>query len=108
MIMGMGQAYFAARSIDRYLSSGQAPFDSRWRMGEWIAAGRLLDDDGPPPEKEPRERVPARELTPEERLRDFREVEQTMTREEAWAEASRCLRCYRVLTVITEAPIPGG
>ena len=108
MIMGMGQAYFAARSIDRYLSSGQSPFDSRWRMGEWIAAGRLLDDDGPPPEKEPRERVPARELPPEERLRDFREVEQTMTREEAWAEASRCLRCYRVLTVITEAPIPGA
>ena len=31
-----------------------------------------------------------------------------MTQEEAWAEASRCMRCYRVLSVLTEAPIPGG
>lgn len=49
-----------------------------------------------------------RELTPAERERNFREVEQTMTQEEAWAEASRCMRCYRVLSVLTESPIPGG
>jgi len=33
-----------------------------------------------------------------ERTRDFREVEAGFTAEEAIAEASRCLRCYRVVT----------
>jgi formate dehydrogenase beta subunit len=34
---------------------------------------------------------------PSERKRDFREVDRGFTSEEAIAEASRCLRCYRVL-----------
>lgn len=108
MIMGMGQAYFAARSIDRYLATGKVPFDSRWRLTEWIAQGRLLEDGMPVPGREKQPRVKLRELTPAERERNFREVEQTMTQEEAWAEASRCMRCYRVLSVLTESPIPGG
>ena len=108
MIMGMGQAYFAARSIDKYLATGKVPFDSRWRMSEWIAQGRLLEDDLPVPGKEKQTRVLLRELSPEERDHNFREVEQTMTQEEAWAEASRCMRCYRVLSVLTASPIPGA
>ena len=107
MIMGMGHAYFAARSIDRYLSTGQMPFDSRWRMSELIAAGKLLDDGKPVPGKERRARAPLRELEPAQRQSNFCEVEQTMSQEEAWAEAARCMRCYRVLSVVTGAPIPG-
>ncbi len=34
----------------------------------------------------------------EERTRDFREVESGFTADQAVAEASRCLRCYRVVT----------
>ena len=26
----------------------------------------------------------------------------------AWKEAARCMRCYRILTVVTKAPIPGS
>lgn len=108
MIMGMGHAYFAARSIDQFLSTDQVPFDSRWRLSEWIAGGRLLDDAAPVPAKPRQERVGVREIAPESRAGNFDEVEQTMTREEAWAEASRCMRCYRVLSVITRDPIPGN
>lgn len=108
MIMGMGHAYFAARSIDQFLSTDQVPFDSRWRLSEWIAGGRLLDDAAPVPAKPRQERVGVREIAPECRAGNFDEVEQTMTREEAWAEASRCMRCYRVLSVITRDPIPGN
>ena len=108
MIMGMGHAYFAARSIDQFLSTDQVPFDSRWRLSEWIARGRLLDDAAPVPAKPRQERVGVREITPEARAHNFDEVEQTMTREEAWAEASRCMRCYRVLSVVTREPIPGN
>lgn len=108
MIMGMGHAYFAARSIDQFLSTDQVPFDSRWRLSEWIAGGGLLDDAAPVPAKPRQERVGVREIAPESRAGNFDEVEQTMTREEAWAEASRCMRCYRVLSVITRDPIPGN
>lgn len=106
MIMGMGHAYFAARSMDRYLATGIVPFDSRWRMSEWIARGNLLDDKYLTPDALPARRVALRELEPSKRACNFDEVEQTMTREEAWSEASRCLRCYRVLSVVTARPVP--
>ena len=107
MIMGMGQAYFAARSIERYLSHGQVSFDSRWRMTELIAQGNLMQNDEPTP-KIPASRVELKELAPEERRHNFAEVEQTMTQEEAWAEAARCMRCYRIYSVVTAKHIPGG
>lgn len=108
MIMGMGHAYFAARSIDQFLSTDQTPFDSRWRLSEWISRGRLLDDAGHIAAKPQQGRVSVREIAPEKRAGNFDEVEQTMTREEAWNEASRCMRCYRVLSVLTRDPIPGN
>lgn len=108
MIMGMGHAYFAARSIDQYLSREQSPFNSRWRMSEWIAATKLLDEQSRIPYKSKNERTGVNELEPQARASNFDEVEQTMTREEAWREASRCMRCYRVLSVATAEPIPGN
>ena len=77
-------------------------------MSEWIAQGRLLNDGKPAPLKRRRARVSLRELPAGERDHNFREVEQTMSKEEAWAEAARCMRCYRVLSVVTRNPIPGA
>lgn len=108
MIMGMGHAYFAAQAMDQYLSKGHAPFDSRWRLSEWIAANRLLEEESPVPLKQKTKRVGVTELKPETRKTNFEEVEQTMSREEAWQEANRCMRCYRVLSLVTEEPIPGN
>ena len=108
MIMGMGHAYFAARAIDQYLSEGKSPFDSRWRLSEWIAANKLLNEEEQIPLKPKKERVKVRELEPDSRSKSFDEVEKTMTREEAWEEANRCMRCYRVFSLVTEDPIPGN
>lgn len=108
MIMGMGHAYFAARAIDQYLSRGETPFNSRWRLSEWISDANLLGENSRPQSKIPTPRVTTHELEPEDRRKNFEEVEQTMTREEAWKEASRCMRCYRVLSLVTEEPIPGN
>lgn len=108
MIMGMGHAYFAARSIDQFLSQGRAPFDSRWRLSEWIAANHLLDEERMTPCKPRGTRAPVTELEPGERATNFEEVEKTMSQDEAWAEAARCMRCYRLLSVLTEEPIPGN
>ena len=51
-------------------------------------------------------RVHHPELDPEIRKQMFEEVEHTISAEEAYKEAKRCLRCYRVYSVITERPIP--
>ncbi len=108
MIMGMGHAYFAARSIVQFLSEGRSPFDSRWRLSEWIQGAKLMDDGKPAPSKPKQERVKVHEREPMERNCNFEEVEQTMSREEAWEEAKRCMRCYRVFSVVTRQPIPGN
>ena len=44
-----------------------------------------------PPREKPRARSNVEK--PEERIRDFREVEKGFHEEEAWYEAKRCLRC---------------
>jgi formate dehydrogenase beta subunit len=53
-------------------------------------------------------RVHHPELDPDVRKFMFEEVEHTISAEEAYAEARRCMRCYRVYSVITEQPIPEG
>ena len=47
-------------------------------------------------------RVKVRELDPEVRKKMFEEVEEPISMEEAYHEAERCMRCYRVYSVITE------
>ena len=109
MIMGMGQAYFAARAIDRYLQGSEdVSFDSRWRLTEMLKSGQLLNvQKEATPLKLNQSRVTLHELDPQVRKKNFEEVEQTMTQDEAWQEANRCLRCYRIYSVMTAKPIPG-
>ena len=48
------------------------------------------------------QRVIREELDSKLRKRSFEEVEKTITVEQAYKEAERCLRCYRIAMVITE------
>ncbi len=107
MIMGMGQAYFAARAIDRYLSEGES-FDCRWRISEWIAKGKLFSVSEPEPYQPKIPRTPTSELEAAQRRSNFEEVELTMSPRQAAVESSRCMRCYRVLSVATASAIPGA
>jgi len=47
-------------------------------------------------------RIIADEIDPDVRKKIFEEVEKNITVEQAYEEASRCLRCYRVSLAITE------
>jgi formate dehydrogenase beta subunit len=47
-------------------------------------------------------RVKVKELDPEVRKRLFEEVEKPISVEEAYREANRCMRCYRIYSVITD------
>ena len=49
------------------------------------------------PQHKDRATVP--ELEPEERIRSFDEVDQVISKQVAYDEAGRCLRCYRIYSV---------
>ncbi len=106
LIHGMAQGSIAALAIDSYIKQGSAPFLAREQASKIISSLRLLDNDPVcPHEKIPRVRI--HELDPAEREHNFSEVEAPMTMQEAWREASRCMRCYRIISVITKDSIPG-
>jgi formate dehydrogenase beta subunit len=93
----------AAFQIDRFLREERTEPLEEWVMNEYVAALKPYD---------PKERVEVPPTTEpahihhaplEERMGDMREVEIGFTHEEAIADASRCLRCYRLLLLATDA-----
>lgn len=92
VVDAIGEGHRAARSIDRYLQGENGlpepnplpvveltPEDIQAKF----ATGEAVD----------RPRAPIRCIPVEERAHNFREVDLTLTEEEALAEAERCLRC---------------
>jgi NADH-quinone oxidoreductase subunit F len=80
----------AAIAIDRYLKGEKGRIeiiDEKTALKEDI--GLALDEEAT--EEKPRIKIQFED--PEERVRDFREVEKGFTKEEAHLEANRCLRC---------------
>ncbi len=92
VVDAVAEGHHAARCTDRYLNGGTGisephkPPVARLERAEIEEKLALPDiSDGP--------RVPIRSIPLEERRNDFREVDLTLTEEEARAEAERCLRC---------------
>lgn len=108
LIHAMANGLKAARSIDDYLHYARVRFFPRSRMRQLINDYKVLTKEWMEPPVEHKYRVEVREMDPEVRKERFEEVEKTITPEEAYHEAERCLRCYRVYSVITESPIPEG
>jgi len=80
----------AAISIDKYLQGKKGRvdiLDVRTELREDI--GLALDEES----TEEKTRIKSRLLKPDERVRNFNEVEQGLNHEEAHQEAMRCLRC---------------
>lgn len=98
----------AAASIRDYLLHGRTHVPPERRVQKFIAANKLLADKclEHPPLAKARARMP--ELPADERIRSFSEVDGTITKETAYEEASRCLRCYRLYSVVTEKPLRSG
>ena len=92
----------AAASIRAWLLDGEVRVQPERRLQNFLARNKLLADEClvHPPLKKPPARVP--ELPPEERIRSFAEVDGTIAKNVAYEEASRCLRCYRLYSVVTE------
>ncbi|WP_319529784.1 FAD-dependent oxidoreductase [uncultured Cohaesibacter sp.] len=108
LIYAMAAGLKAARSIDDWIQLGNVRFFKRSRMRELLSDNRLLASDVVQTPVRNEYRVHNPELDPELRKHMFEEVEQTISAKEAYAEAQRCMRCYRVYSVVTQHPIPEG
>ena len=92
----------AAASIREYLLTGEIQINPVQRMQKLLAENKLLAGECPKtsPRYSPRATVPEREAS--ERIKSFAEVDGVITKEDAYEEANRCLRCYRLYSVVTE------
>ncbi len=102
LIEGMSQGEKAAAAMDDYLSHGWVRFSPKNRMSQLLEKLKAIDGVGIKAPVYAQYRVIAKELDPQVRKRLFEEVEKPITQEEAYREANRCMRCYRVYSVVTE------
>ena len=98
----MAQGERAARSIDDYLSCGRVRFDAGDRMSRLLRNVRAMAGEELVVPVKHKYRIRVQELDPDVRKRLFDEVEKPITTEEAYQEAERYMRCYRVYSVVTE------
>ncbi|MCP4156484.1 MAG: FAD-dependent oxidoreductase [bacterium] len=102
LIEAMAQGDLAAYSIDDYLIHGRVTFSPEARMSQLLASIRMMDHQGLAVPVKNEYRVKVKELDPEVRKKLFEEVEKPISVDEAYREARRCMRCYRVYSVVTE------
>lgn len=102
LIEAMAQGARAADSIDDYLTHGRVKFNPEARMSHLLNSIRKMDRQDVQVPVRHQYRVKVKELDPEVRKRLFEEVEKPISVEEAYKEARRCMRCYRVYAVVTE------
>ncbi|MCG8572282.1 MAG: FAD-dependent oxidoreductase [Spirochaetes bacterium] len=102
LIEAMSQGERAAQSIDDYLTYGKVKFKSDRRISQIIEQVDQLSKEPVNIPVKPQYKVEIPELDPEVRKKIFEEVEKPISIEEAYQEANRCMRCYRVYSVITE------
>jgi formate dehydrogenase beta subunit len=108
LIHAMANGLQAARSIDDWIQLGRVRFSPRSRMRRILNEHKMFSSDCVDIPVRLEYRVHHPELDPEVRKNMFEEVEGVISQEEAYREARRCMRCYRIYQVITEHPIPEG
>ena len=107
LIWGMAQGQDAANAIHEYLMTHTPGFNARRRMSRLIKEANLLGTCAPERAVVLQPRQVMSHLAPQARVQNWDEVEHGFTDQEAWAEAKRCMRCYRLFGVSTLKPIPG-
>lgn len=92
VVDAIGEGHKAARSIDRYLR-GDNGIKEPSQLPVVELSREEIEAKFEKGESSRRSRTPIRSIPLEARVNNFREVDLTMSEEEALAEAERCLRC---------------
>jgi len=91
----------AAISIDRFIHHFPVEPDTEDYFDSLFRSVKVYDPNEKVKQRvEPTSRKKLSNLSPESRIDNFDEVEMGFTSPDAVAEAERCLRCYRVVTVV--------
>lgn len=90
----------AAMSIDRFINGLPVEPNIDEYFDKLFASLKLYDPKEEIKKVETRERKDPERLSPEARISNFDEVQEPLSSPDAVAEAERCLRCYRVVTVV--------
>jgi formate dehydrogenase (NADP+) beta subunit len=106
LIHAMAAGLKAARAIDDWVRLGEVRFFPRSRMRQILRENKMLASDVTEIPVKSEYRVHHPELDPNIRKQMFEEVEHSISVEAAYREAKRCMRCYRVYSVVTGQPIP--
>lgn len=105
LIQAMAQGATAAHSMIQYLMHGQVTVTPERYMQRLIEANQLASAECQQRPRLKKERFILPEQAVEARVHNFAEVEDVITQAEAYREADRCLRCYRLYSVVTEFPL---
>jgi formate dehydrogenase beta subunit len=108
LVNAMASGLQAARGIEDWIQLGYVRFSPRSRMRKILNEHKMLSSDCIDVPVKRQYRVHHPELDPELRKYMFEEVEGAISQEQAYREARRCMRCYRIYSVITSNPIPEG
>ncbi len=92
VVDAIAEGHHVARCVDRYLRGTEGVPEAP-PMPVARLERQEVEDEIARGEASPRARVPISSIPLEERINNFREVDLTLTEEEALAEAERCLRC---------------
>lgn len=97
LIAALAAGKNAARFIDQSLRKGECVSETKDYLETLVSSGHVFDADDPFVFPGQTCRVEPPVMDPEERIQGFEEVEKGLSAVEARLEASRCLRCYRIL-----------
>ena len=106
LVHALDQGERAAASIRDFLLHGEVYVRPARRIQNLLANNKLLADECIKIQPPYKERAVMPELDPVERVQSFAEVDQVISKQTAYDEASRCLRCYRLYSVVTEKHLP--
>ena len=95
----------AAASIGDYLRHAEVHVPPARRMQNFLAKNKLPGDGKLDIQPIPSERAAQPERDAAERVKDFEEVDLVLSKDAAYHEANRCLRCYRLYSVVTAKPL---
>ncbi|MBU1171694.1 MAG: FAD-dependent oxidoreductase [Proteobacteria bacterium] len=97
LIASLAAGKNAARFIDQYLQTGQCTPQPKDVLETLVTSGQMFEDDEPFLFPGISTRMEPEIIDPDTRIQDFGEVEKGFSPVQARMEASRCLRCYRML-----------
>ncbi|MDR1163435.1 MAG: FAD-dependent oxidoreductase [Candidatus Accumulibacter sp.] len=108
LVHALGHGERAAESIADYLLNGAVSIKPEYRMQEVLKKNALLKDECLEKPVVFRPRVVSPELDAAARSRNFDEVEHNISKEAAYEETERCMRCYRLYSLVTERELVGN